>query len=249
VTSEGATARPFAGLGAAVTGASGDIGRAMTLALSGLGAEVCAVSRGEPALQTLAARVEAGAPPLLVHPADLTGDDEIPRLVARLHDRPGRLDVLVHCAGVIATGTHELASVEDLDRQYRANVRAPYLLTKALLPLLRSARGQIVFIGSTAALHVRPGLGQFAATQHAGRALADTLREEVNGDGIRVLSVYPGRTAGRRQEAMFADEGRPYRAGLLLQPSDIAAMVMAALQLPRTAEVTDITMRPLVKSY
>ena len=242
-------AKPFAGLTALVTGASGDIGGAIALALGDLGAAVCVVARRAPALETLAARAIPGSPPMLVHPADLTLDHEIARLAERVHGELKRLDVLVHSAGVIAFGTHESAATGDFDLQYRANVRAPYVLTKALLPLLKPPPGQIVFISSTAALHVRAGLGQFAATQHAFRALADTLRDEVNEVGIRVLSVYPGRTATERQAKIFAGEGRVYRPELLLQPEDIAAMVTAALRLPRTAEVTDIKIRPLTKSY
>jgi NADP-dependent 3-hydroxy acid dehydrogenase YdfG len=75
------------------------------------------------------------------------------------------------------------------------------------------------------------------------------LRQEVNEQGIRVLCVYPGRTATSRQERLYAKEGKPYRPELLLQPEDIATMVVAALSLPRTAEVTDINIRPMLKSY
>ena len=186
---------------------------------------------------------------MLVHPADLTRGLEIPRLADRVDRELRRLDFLVHSAGVIAFGTHESAPTGNFDLQYRANVRAPYVLTKALLPQLKSSQGQIVFISSTAALRARAGYGQFAATQHAFRALANALREEVNEAGIRVLSVYPGRTATQRQAKIFADEGRVYRPELLLQPEDIAAMVTAALRLPRTAEVTDIKIRALTQSY
>ena len=63
---------------------------------------------------------------------------------------------------------------------------------------------------STVGLDTRAGVGQFASTQHALRALADTLRLELNDDGIRVLSVYPGRTATERQRRIFRDEARAY---------------------------------------
>jgi len=132
---------------------------------------------------------------------------------------------------------------------YRSNLRAHYALTQALLPMLRKRPGQIVFINSSAGLRSPANVGQFSATQHALRAVADSLRDEVNSDGIRVLSVYPGRTATPRMAALFEKEGRPYRGEFLMQPEDIAAMVIHTLCLPRTAEVTDISMRPLMKSY
>jgi NADP-dependent 3-hydroxy acid dehydrogenase YdfG len=241
--------KPFAGLTAVVTGASGEIGGAIALSLADLGATVCIVARRAPELDALAARGGPGSPPMLVHPADLTLDPEIERLGERAERELGRLDLLVHSAGVIACGSNETALAEDLDRQYRANLRAPWTLTKVLLPLLKSSRGQVVFVGSSAGLEARAGLGQFAATQHAFRAIADALRAEVNADGVRVLTLYLGRTATARQARIFKLEGRPYSPELLMQPSDVAEMVVATLRLPRTAEVTEIRMRPLLKSY
>jgi NADP-dependent 3-hydroxy acid dehydrogenase YdfG len=106
-----------------------------------------------------------------------------------------------------------------------------------------------VFVNSTVGLEARAGVGQYASTQHALRAVADALRAEVNHDGVRVLTVYLGRTASERQARIFQMEGRDYVPESLMQPDDVAQMVMAALSLPSTAEVTEIRMRPAVKSY
>ena len=159
------------------------------------------------------------------------------------------LDVLVHCAGTFATGRIEMAPVEQLDALYRANLRLPFALTQALLPLLKLRPGQIVFINSSQGLAARANTGPYAAAQHALKALADSLRQEVNADGIRVLSVYPGRTATARMKSLYETEGRKYQPELLLQAEDIAQVVMASLQLPRTAEITNVEIRPLIKSY
>ena len=141
------------------------------------------------------------------------------------------------------------APVEHLDAQYAINLRAPYLLTKHLLPLLVSSRGQIIFINSTAGLNAkRAEIGQYAATKHALRAIADSLRVEVNPKGVRVTSVYLGRTASPMQEALHRQEGKSYEPDMLLQPEDVASVVLESLVLPRTAEITDITVRPLCKS-
>ena len=137
-----------------------------------------------------------------------------------------------------------------LDRLYQANVHGPMMLTQKLLPLLSKPRGQIVFINSIAwCSTARPNVGYFSATQHALKALTDTLRDEVNVDGIRVLSIYPGRTATPRIQALHVIEGRPYQPEYLLQPDDIASVVLNAVTLPWTAEVTDISLRPMQKSY
>ena len=158
-----------------------------------------------------------------------------------------KIDMLIHSAGVISIGKLEISSVADFDRQYKTNVRAPCLLTQVLLPLLKMQKGQIVFINSSAGLFSKANLSQYAATKHALRAFADSLRDEVNEMGIRVLSVFPGRTATPMQEMIFSQEGRDYPANRLLQPQDVAAVVIHALSLPRTAEVTDISIRPMAK--
>jgi NADP-dependent 3-hydroxy acid dehydrogenase YdfG len=159
------------------------------------------------------------------------------------------VDILVHAAGIIRQQRMENASVEDFDAQYATNVRVPYMLTKRLLPHLTSVRGQVVFINSSAGLHAgRAEVGQYAATKHALRAIADSLREELNPKGVRVLSVFVGRTAGPMQERLFAEEGRNYRPEKLLQPEDVASVVCHTLMLPATAEVTDINIRPMTKA-
>src|SRR3989442_11679309 len=92
-------------------------------------------------------------------------------------------------------GKLETAPVTDLDQQYRTNVRAPYLLTQRLLPLLRRRQGQVVFINSLVVLTAGGQAGPYAATKHAPTGLADRFREEVNAEGLPVLSVYIGNTA------------------------------------------------------
>lgn len=244
------TESPLAGRVAVVTGASSGIGRAIALALARQEAIVCLVGRDGKRLAGTARTAETTSPRVLVERVDLARDNEVADLARRLQAEFAGLDVLVHGAGVFRFGSHvDAAGEEELDLLYRVNARAPYCLTRALLPLLRLNGGQIVFINSSAGLRAGPAHGLYAASKHALRALADSLRDEVNSDGIRVLSVYPGRVAGPIQRELFSHEGMPYDPALLLQPEDVAAMVTAALNLPRGAEVTDIIMRPARKSY
>lgn len=232
---------------ALVTGASSGIGRAVGLELARAGAHLCAVGRNYPALAetVTAARQYSDA---TIFQIDLTKEGDLEPLLQFLRSA-GRLDILIHCAGVILPNQMKRARVEDMDLQYATNVRAPYVLTQSVMELLEAAAGQVVFINSSAALTAkRPEIGQYAATKHALKALADSLREEVNPRGIRVLTLYLGRTATPMQKALFQQEGREYSPETLLQPEDVAAVIVHTLMLPPTAEVTDISIRPMHKT-
>lgn len=233
----------FAGKGAVVTGASSGVGAAVARALAVEGAVVLAVGRDEERL----GRVTAAADGVLAHRADVTDDGDVKAVARRAHDVLPGVDVLVHAAGVIDVGPVARASLPDLDLQYRTNLRAPYALTQALLEPLSARRGQVVFVNSSAGRRAGAGSAQYAATKHGLTALADSLRAEVNDDGVRVLSVFLGRTATPMQAWLHEQEGSEYRPERLIQPEDVAQAMVAALRLPRTAEITEIAMRPMAK--
>jgi NAD(P)-dependent dehydrogenase (short-subunit alcohol dehydrogenase family) len=225
-----------------VAGASGDIGRAVAFNLLDAGAEVVMLGRSMPKL------VATPPPETLRHKyhyiaEDLTVDGAAERIAAEISPRR-RLDVLVLSLGLYERSFDPAV----FDRQMAANVIGPYALLRQLLPLLVEAKGQIVFINSTQAIRASAEVGQYAATKHALKAIADSLRDEVNMDGVRVMSVFVGRTASERQRGIFATEGRPYQPDRLIQLADIAWLVRLLLQLPRTSEITDVVMRPMLKT-
>jgi NAD(P)-dependent dehydrogenase (short-subunit alcohol dehydrogenase family) len=238
----------LAGRVAIVTGASSGIGRAITLALAREGVRICAIGRDSGKLLAVAeeARQHAAVQSFQM---DLAVEEQYQPLLEFVKNEGSELHILIHCAGIIQQAPLERASVADLDLQYATNVRAPYILTQRLLSFLLNARGQIVFINSSAGMAVRgPEIGQYAATKHALKAIADSLREEVNARGVRVLSVFLGRTATPLQAVLHEQEGKPYRPERLLQPDDVAALMVHILKLPPTAEVTDVSIRPMLKA-
>jgi short-subunit dehydrogenase len=239
----------LAGDVAVVTGATSGIGKAIVLGLAELGTKLCLIGRNPSKLAETAAEIGDTASRVACYHADLGIPAEISAASSDIQRDFGAVDVLVHSAGTIALDAIDQLPVEELDHQYAVNVRAPYLLTRLLLPAMRNGHAQIVFVNSTAGLFARANASQYAATKHGLRAIADSLREEVNPRGIRVLSVFLGRTSTPMQKNVHQMEGRQYRPEILMQAEDVATTVIAALRLPRTAEVTDITMRPLVKSY
>jgi NADP-dependent 3-hydroxy acid dehydrogenase YdfG len=238
------------GRSALVTGASGDIGGAIAIALAARGASVILSGRDAARLEHVAAQSRlAGQATIEAHAVDLADDGQIERFGETFAARRESLEILVHAAGAYARGDLADTPVDELDRLYRTNLRAPYKLTQLLLPLLRRNGGDVVLVNSSQARSPGRGVAPYAATQRARDALAEILRAEVNEVGIRVLSVFLGRTAGRLQADVFSAEGRPYLPEKLLQPEDVAEMVAAALSLPRRAEVMSMSLRPAVKSY
>lgn len=220
----------FEGQIAVVTGATSGIGAAVARALADAGTTVHGLGRR--------AAEEAG---IIAHRVDLADDAAVAGFGAGF---AGGVDLLVHAAGVWGAGTVAETPVEELERQWRINVRAPYLLTRALLPALIARRGQVAFLNSSVWDNARAGMAAYGGAKYALKAFADALRAEVNPAGVRVLSVFPGRTATPMQAEVHRAEGAAYHPAALLQPEDVAATLIAALALPRSAEVTDAHIRP-----
>ncbi len=146
---------------AVVTGASSGIGKAIALSVAAEGTEVCLVARRRELLEAVAKQAQTLGPHGHACPADLTKDEDIRGLGERVQKDFGRLNILVLCGGDIFHGPLEKASLADFDLMYRSNVRGHYLMIQTMLPLLRKAAGQIVFINSSA------GFRSPATTGHA----------------------------------------------------------------------------------
>jgi NADP-dependent 3-hydroxy acid dehydrogenase YdfG len=226
---------------ALVTGASSGIGQAIAMALGAEGAQIHAVARTWP----------TPTEDWQLHKADFTVDADVKRLVAEVAAGESAdkapLDLLIHCAGALEMGLVADFSVAKLDYLYQVNVRAPFLLTQLLLPQLTKSVGQVVFINSSAATAPNTALAGYSSAKAALKLIADCLRMEVNSSGIRVMSVYPGKTASVMQQRAHELAGKPYDAESLMQPEDVAQMVLSALALPKTAEMTDLHIRPMKK--
>ncbi len=235
----------FSGQTFLVTGASGGVGEAIARKFGEEGATGCLTGRRAKRLEEVAAQLPGKLG--RVYPADLTLEEELEGLVRQILSANQRLDVLIHGAAIIAVDSLVMAAPEDFERQFRINVLAPYRLTQLFLPALIASRGQVVFINSSSGRRARAGVGQYAATKHALRAVADSLREECNASGVRVASLFLGATATPMQAALRAGQGLDYEPKRFIQPNDVAELIASILALPRTAEVTDIMMRPMAR--
>ena len=231
-----------------ITGAGSGIGKAIALECSKHYAAVCLVGRSLDKLELVAESARKSCSNVYCYGVDLMSCADIKDFFIKINDQWGQVDVLVHSAGIFSLGSVEDAPVEEFDRQYFTNVRGPYYLTQLLLPLIRKKKGQIVFINSSVGLTAgRANISQYSAAKHALKVIADSLREEVNSEGMRIISVYPGRTATPMQQEISRVEGTEYQPNLFSQPEDVARTVLNALSVPRSSEVTDIVIRPMKK--
>jgi short-subunit dehydrogenase len=157
---------------------------------------------------------------------------------------PDRIDGLLHVAGVVELGDVAELTPKIWRETLAANLLAPAELTRLLLPQLRAARGHVVFVNSGAGLRALPQWSAYAASKHGLKALADALRAEEAANGLRVTTVYPGRTATPMQEKVHRQEGTTYAPERWMTAESVATTVLTALDLPRVAEITDLSVRP-----
>ena len=222
-----------------LTGAGAGIGAAVAKALSARGDDLVLLARSRQRADHLAAEFP-GARTVVADLADPAGLAE----ALSVDDLPDRLDSLVHAAGVVDLGPVGELSAEVWRRTLDVNLLAPAELTRLCLPALRASRGHVVLVNSGAGLTAHPSWSAYSASKHGLRALADSLRAEERGSGVRVTSVYPGRTATAMQEKVHAQEGKEYDPSDWIAAESVAATVLAAIDLPRDAEMTDVTVRP-----
>lgn len=222
-----------------VTGAGSGIGRLVAAALHARGDRLVLVARDLTRADDLA-REFPGSVPIV---ADLARPEAIADAVAEAA-LPDRIDGVIHAAGVVALGTVADLPLDAWTNQLAVNLVAPAELTRVLLPRLRAAHGQVLFVNSGAGLTAHPEWAAYAASKHGLKALADALRGEEAAHGVRVTSIYPGRTATPMQEEVHRQEGATYDAERWIDPASVATAILTAFDLPPDAVISDLTVRP-----
>lgn len=214
---------------AIVTGASSGIGRACAEAMSEAGAKVVLVGRDRGRLE------EAGARCGEHHTVavDLTADDAPERIVRETLEAFGRINSLLHMAGIFWPKPLAEAPLEDFDEQWRVNVRAPYALTKAALPHL-GRDDSITFVSSIAGQVAFPSSAAYCATKGAIEQLTKALAVELAPAGIRVNAIAPGNIRTPMNEELLKDpdyeqmylDGTPYgRVGVVEDVAPLAVFL------------------------
>ncbi|MGX1695758.1 SDR family oxidoreductase [Microbacterium keratanolyticum] len=221
-----------------LTGAGSGIGALVAKRLLARGDELVLLARDAGRARALAEQLP-GAQTLV---GDLSEPGRLSWALSH-QSLPARLDSLVHVAGIVDLGAVADTPVNLWESQLAVNLVGPAELTRLLLPQLRLTRGQVLFVNSGAGLRTSAGWSAYAASKHGLRALADGLRAEEAEHGIRVGTIYPSRTATPMQERVFQQEGREYTTAGLIDPHVAATTILAMLDLPRGAQLTDVTLR------
>jgi len=217
---------------ALITGAGGGIGSAIAAALVPTHTLLLA-GRPSERLDAVAERLGATTFPL-----DVTDSSDI-EAACEIIDS---LDVLVHNAGMSIPGHVADSTVDEWRATFAVNVFGPVELTLALLPALRAARGQVVFINSGAGRTASSGMASYSASKFALRAFADSLRHDE--PDLRVTTIYPGRTDTGMQRDLVAFEGDEYNAARFLRPETVAGAVAHVVATPRDGHIHEIVLRP-----
>jgi NADP-dependent 3-hydroxy acid dehydrogenase YdfG len=215
-----------------ITGPAGGLGTAIAEALA---PSHTLLLGGRPSdrLDALAERLGATTWPL-----DLEDTDAIPAVVEPIDE----LDVLIHNAGAAFPGRVAESTVDEWRVTLEVNVVGAVALTLALLPALRTASGQVLFINSGAGIKASPGLASYSASKFALRGFADSLRNDE--PQLRVTSIHPGRIATVMQEGLVAYEGGEYKPERFLSPQTVANIVAATVNAPPEAHIHEVIVRP-----
>ena len=221
----------LSGKTALVTGASRGIGRSSALALAKAGAQVLVHYRqGKAEAQLVVEEIRSAGGRAETVTADLAAADGAHKLARQARAVVGdRLDILVANAGISKSATIEATTVEDFDRLFAINVRAPFFLVQQLLPIM-CKDSSIVFVSSLAA-HASVGtLSAYAATKGAIDTLVRHFAAALGERGIRVNAVAPGVVATDMSNFAKTDAGRDFALGIqalkrLAQPDDIGGVV------------------------
>lgn len=232
--------RQLAGKIAIVTGASRGIGRAISISLAKEAGTVVLAARSIQELQRTAEKVAQAGGKAHIVVTELTEEQSIKNLVKVTHEKFGRLNILVNNAGVTHSAELEQTATEDWQRCMWVNARAPFILCREALPLLRKAEAaHIVNIASVVGVKGYPLQSAYTSSKHALRGMTISLAEELRGSNVRVHLICPGGV----DTEMVANVRPDIKKEDLIAPDEIAELVLYLVTHEGNAVIDELRIR------
>ena len=224
---------------AVITGASSGVGKSLAIQLSDAGYKVVLAARSEDKLNAIAEEIQKMGGNCLVVPTDVSQPEQINNLKDRTLEY-GDVFVVINNAGLGKFCKIEDVTLEDWNRQLDVNLRASFLVSQAFIPgMKRRKKGTLVFMNSVAGKKGYPYSAAYVASKYGMRGLADSLREELREDNIKVISIHPGAV-----DTPFWDgAGANFPREEMLDTNTLAQSIVHAIQSPGNFTIEELVVR------
>lgn len=227
---------------ALITGATKGIGKAISHALANKGFDLILNSRTDGDLKSLKQELTDLHPGIEITllPADLSVEKERTKVLEFLQNKFNLIDLLINNAGIYLPGSLMEEPEDHLNQSMSLNLMAPYHLTRGMFPLLKnSSVGQVINICSIASISPFSNGGAYSISKHAVLGFSRNLRAELMPHGIKVSSILPGSTWSDSWKGADLPRER------LMEPEDVAKVVVCALELGPSAVLEEVVIRPM----
>ncbi|MBF0695167.1 MAG: 3-ketoacyl-ACP reductase [Flavobacterium sp.] len=225
---------------ALITGAGKGIGRAIALALAAEGVQVALLSRTKSQLEEVATEIRSNGGKAIVVTANVGTKSEVDTAVADVQNQLGPIDILINNAGIGKFGKFMELSPEEWQNIIQVNLMGVYYVTRAALPaMIERQTGDIINISSTAGLRGGAVTSAYSASKFAVIGLSESLMQEVRKHNIRVSTWTPSTVA---TELAFENKLTDGNAEKVMQPEDLAEILIAQLKLNRRIQLKDVSM-------
>ena len=236
---------------ALVTGGSSGLGRATAAALAAAGADVAVLARGSADLQRTAEQVRACGVRASAVEVDLADAEAVERAVSQVHREVGGVDVLVNAAGTDVPGSVSELDIEGWDRVLAVNLRASFLLARAVWPdMVERGGGTIVNVSSVAGRRGWAGAAAYCSAKFGLTGLTQALAADGRAHRIRACVLYPG--AMDTSWGVWSPEDRSSSAGTTppaeaLAPEQVARLIAWIAAAPQDVVLNEVTVTPLLE--
>jgi NAD(P)-dependent dehydrogenase (short-subunit alcohol dehydrogenase family) len=230
---------------ALVTGGAGGLGAAICKVLNREGAVVTVADIRKDKAEALAEELSGKGVKACGLALDICDETQVKKAIQNIESEFGRLDVLVNNAAIDKTVSVEELSIEEWDRIMATNLRAPFLLSKLIMPLMRKqGQGHIINIVSTAAKRAWPNAAAYHASKWGLLGLSHALHTEARPHGVKVTAVI----AGGMRTPFLLDRFADIDVSTLQDPANVAETVRFVLSQPAETVIPEVMVIPMRES-